>query len=147
METDLPPVLLIDEAPEMKPTVLNELWLPSAAELDARALLIVVPAAASPRFSGQRGKKVLAPGSMVGDTPCRWSGADRLGIRLYLGGATEQEPVGGQSGMGLEEDHGKTNYADGRVAERSARDAEIALRAAQGYFCPPQTGGEIVKLQ
>jgi type II secretory pathway predicted ATPase ExeA len=38
----LRPVLLIDEAQEMKPAVLNELRLLCAAELDARALLTVV---------------------------------------------------------------------------------------------------------
>jgi general secretion pathway protein A len=61
----LRPVLLIDEAQEMKPPVLNELRLLCAAELDARALLTVVLAGDARLTEKFRGVDLLPLGSRI----------------------------------------------------------------------------------
>lgn len=74
----LRPVLLIDEAQEMKPAVLNELRLLSAAELDARALLTVVLAGDTRLPETFRAKELLPLGS-------------RIRVRIQLQPASVQE--------------------------------------------------------
>lgn len=61
----LRPVLLIDEAQEMKPAVLNELRLLCAAELDARALLTVVLAGDARLPEKFRAEELLPLGSRI----------------------------------------------------------------------------------
>jgi hypothetical protein len=61
----LRPVLLIDEAQEMKPAVLNELRLLCAAELDARALLTIVLAGDGRLPEKFRAEELLPLGSRI----------------------------------------------------------------------------------
>jgi type II secretory pathway predicted ATPase ExeA len=74
----LRPVLLIDEAQEMKPAVLNELRLLCAADLDARALLTVVLAGDGRLPEKFRAEELMPLGS-------------RIRVRLLLPSATPQE--------------------------------------------------------
>ena len=74
----LRPVLLIDEAQEMKPAVLNELRLLCAAELDARALLTVVLAGDGRLPEKFRAEELMPLGS-------------RIRVRLLLQPASPQE--------------------------------------------------------
>lgn len=74
----LRPVLLIDEAQEMKPAVLNELRLLCAAELDARALLTVVLAGDGRLPEKFRAVELMPLGS-------------RIRVRLLLQSASPQE--------------------------------------------------------
>ncbi|MFH1268450.1 MAG: ATP-binding protein [Planctomycetota bacterium] len=74
----LRPVLLIDEAQEMKPAVLNELRLLCAAELDARALLTVVLAGDGRLPEKFRAEELMPLGS-------------RIRVRLLLQSASPQE--------------------------------------------------------
>lgn len=72
------PVLIIDEAQEMRPAVLNELRLLASAELDARALLTVV-LAGDPRLPELfRAPELLPLGS-------------RIRVRLAVDAAAPQE--------------------------------------------------------
>ena len=76
----LRPVLIVDEAQEMKPVVLNELRLLCAAPLDARALLTVV-LSGDPRLPEKfRAEELLPLGS-------------RIRVRLTLQPATAHELV------------------------------------------------------
>lgn len=61
----LRPILLIDEAQEMKPAVLNELRLLCAAELDARALLTIVLAGDARLPEKFRAPELLPLGSRI----------------------------------------------------------------------------------
>jgi len=74
----LRPVLLVDEAQEMKPAVLNELRLLSTAKLDSRSLLTVVLAGDSRLPEKFRTADLLSLGS-------------RMRVRLLLPSATPQE--------------------------------------------------------
>jgi type II secretory pathway predicted ATPase ExeA len=74
----LRPVLLIDEAQEMKPAVLNELRLLCAAELDARTLLTVVLAGDGRLPEKFRAEELMPLGS-------------RIRVRLLLQSASPQE--------------------------------------------------------
>jgi type II secretory pathway predicted ATPase ExeA len=74
----LRPVLVVDEAQEMKPPVLNELRLLSATELDSRALLTVVLGGDSRLTEKFRSEELLPLGS-------------RMRVRLALQAATQQE--------------------------------------------------------
>jgi type II secretory pathway predicted ATPase ExeA len=74
----LRPVLLIDEAQEMKPAVLNELRLLCAAELDARALLTIVLAGDGRLPEKFRAEELMPLGS-------------RIRVRLLLQSASPQE--------------------------------------------------------
>jgi general secretion pathway protein A len=76
----LRPVLVIDEAQEMMPTVLNELRLLCAIELDSRALLTVVLAGDHRLTDKFRAPELLPLGS-------------RIRVRLVLNAATPQELV------------------------------------------------------
>lgn len=74
----LRPILVVDEAQEMKPAALNELRLLSTADLDSRALLTVVLAGDSRLPDRFRAPELLALGS-------------RMRIRLTLPPGTPQE--------------------------------------------------------
>jgi type II secretory pathway predicted ATPase ExeA len=74
----LRPVLLIDEAQEMKPAVLNELRLLCAAELDARALITVVLAGDGRLPEKFRAEELMPLGS-------------RIRVRMLLQPASTQE--------------------------------------------------------
>ena len=74
----LRPILVVDEAQEMRPAVLNELRLLCMADLDSRALLTVVLAGDSRLPDKFRSPELLALGS-------------RMRVRLTLQPATPQE--------------------------------------------------------
>ncbi len=74
----LRPVLVVDEAQEMKPAVLNELRLLCATELDSRALLTVVLGGDARLTEKFRGEELLPLGS-------------RMRVRLVLQPATQHE--------------------------------------------------------
>lgn len=74
----LRPVLVVDEAQEMKPPVLNELRLLSTAELDSRALLTVVLGGDGRLTEKFRAEELLPLGS-------------RIRVRLLLQPATPHE--------------------------------------------------------
>ena len=76
----LRPVLVIDEAQEMMPSVLNELRLLCAVDLDSRALLTVVLAGDLRLTEKFRSPELLPLGS-------------RIRVRLALSAATPQELV------------------------------------------------------
>jgi type II secretory pathway predicted ATPase ExeA len=76
----LRPVLVIDEAQEMMPSVLNELRLLCAIELDSRALLTVILAGDHRLTDKFRAPELLPLGS-------------RIRVRLVLNAATPQELV------------------------------------------------------
>jgi len=46
-----------------------------------------------------------------------------------------------------EKDHGKPKPPTDRAADRGATRAQVALRATQSNFCPPQAGGEIAAVR
>ncbi len=75
------PALLIDEAQEMTPTVLNELRLLSSARFDSRILLTVVLAGDARLVEKLRAEELLPLGS-------------RIRIRLALEPATPEELLG-----------------------------------------------------
>lgn len=74
----LRPILVVDEAQEMKPAVLNELRLLCAADLDSKALLTVVLAGDSRLPEKFRSPELLALGS-------------RMRVRLVVQAAPPQE--------------------------------------------------------
>lgn len=74
----LRPILVVDEAQEMRPAVLNELRLLCTADLDSKALLTVVLAGDSRLPDKFRSPELLALGS-------------RMRVRLTLQPATPQE--------------------------------------------------------